>query len=134
MQYSNGLTFALLSMLFPFVDLRNQFHIDHIFPKSRFDKRQLRNAGISDDKLDDFIQRKDMLAILQLLQGAENIEKSAKMPTEWLCQQFPDPTDRQAYKDRHLLKEVPREMAEFDIFYDARRERVKGNIRQLLGR
>lgn len=134
MQYSNGLTFALLSMLFPFIDLRNQFHIDHIFPKSRFNRRQLRDTGVPDDKIEDFIQRKDMLANLQLLQGAENIEKSAKMPAEWLCQQFPDPTDRQAYKDLHLLGEVPKEMTEFDSFYDARRERLKENIRQLLGR
>ena len=36
MRYGDRLTFALLSLLFPFVDLRNQFHLDHIFPAARF--------------------------------------------------------------------------------------------------
>lgn len=35
MRYGDRLTFALLSLLFPFVDLRNQFHIDHIFGNYR---------------------------------------------------------------------------------------------------
>ena len=34
MRYGNRLTFALLSLLFPEVDLRNQFHLDHIFPSA----------------------------------------------------------------------------------------------------
>ena len=44
MQYGNQSTFALLSMLFPFVDLRNHFHIDHIFPVARFTEQKLRSA------------------------------------------------------------------------------------------
>ena len=39
MQYGNKLTFALLSQIFPFIDLSNHFHIDHIFPQSRFTDR-----------------------------------------------------------------------------------------------
>ena len=46
MQYGNGLTFALLSQIFPFIDLSNHFHIDHIFPKARFTERRLRDAGV----------------------------------------------------------------------------------------
>ena len=42
MQYGNRLTFALLSLLFPFVDLRNQFHLDHVFPKARFSGSSLK--------------------------------------------------------------------------------------------
>ena len=32
MRYGNRLTFALLSFLVPSVDLKNKFHVDHIFP------------------------------------------------------------------------------------------------------
>ena len=90
MQYGNKLTFALLSQIFPFIDLSNHFHIDHIFPQSRFTDRRLRDAGVPDDKVEDFKQLKNGLANLQLLQGPENNEKRAKMPADWLSQMYRD--------------------------------------------
>ena len=35
LEYGNPRTLPLLALLFPFVDLRNQFHVDHICPISR---------------------------------------------------------------------------------------------------
>ncbi len=134
MQYGNRLTFALLSLIFPFVDLRNHFHVDHIFPRARFTKTQLTAACVPEYKIDDFIQRRDGLANLQLLEGSQNLEKSAKMPAEWLAETYPDPMSRQDYQDRHLLREVPGSIAEFYKFHDARRERLKSKIKQMLGR
>jgi hypothetical protein len=46
MQYVDRRLFALLSLLFPFVDLHNQFHIDHVFPISRFTTQRLLKSGI----------------------------------------------------------------------------------------
>lgn len=134
MRYGDRLTFALLSLLFPFVDLRNQFHLDHIFPSSRFTDRRLRDAGVPEEKTAAFKDRKDRLANLQLLQGAINTEKSATMPSQWLSEVYGDSTSRQEYEERHLLGLVPESITEFDTFYDARRERLKLRIRQLLGR
>ena len=134
MRYGDPLTFALLSLLFPFVDLRNHFHVDHIFPRARFTTTQLTCACVPKDKIEEFIQRRDGLANLQLLQGQENLEKSANMPAEWLAETYADLTSQQAYQDRHLLGEVPDSITEFDKFYDARRERLKARIIQLLGR
>ena len=134
MRYGDRRMFALLSLLFPFVDLRNQFHIDHIFPRARFTKRRLASAGVPHEKIDDVIWRRDGLANLQLLQGEENNEKRAKMPNEWLRQSRPDPISRQAYLDRHLLGEIPDSITEFDAFYEARREGLKARIKQILGR
>ncbi len=134
MRYGNPLTFALLSLLFPFVDLHNHFHVDHIFPRSRFTKTRLRTANVPDDKIDDFIQLRDGLANLQLLQGSDNLEKHAKMPAEWLDENNPDPANKQAYQDRHLLGKVPDSITEFNKFYEIRRERLKVKIKQILGR
>ena len=130
MQYGNKLTFALLSQIFSFIDLSNHFHVDHIFPEARFTDRRLRAAGVPDDKIEDFKQLRNGLANLQLLQGAENNEKRANMPAEWLSQSRCDP---EAYKDQHLLGEVPEEITEFDVFYNARRVRLKLKIKQFLG-
>ena len=134
MRYGDGLTFALLSLLFPFADLRNQFHVDHIFPSSRFNVRRLRSAGVPDDQIDDFVQSKDRIANLQLLQGAVNIEKNATMPAEWLSARYTDDASRREYEERHLLGHVPESLTEFDTFYEARRSRLKEEIKKLLGR
>ena len=133
MRYGDRLTFALLSLLFPFVDLRNQFHVDHIFPTSRFTDRRLRDACVPDDKVTAFMDCKDRLANLQLLQGAVNIEKSATMPAEWLSETYANEASRHEYEEHHLLGHIPESMTEFGTFYDARRERLKKRIGQLLG-
>ena len=134
MRYGDKRTFALLSLVFPFVNLRNQLHIDHIFPVSRFTKPRLEVAGVPDNKIDDFIQRKDGLANLQLLEGPENVEKRAKLPAEWLSQTYSDSTSRQNYVSNHMLGDVPETITEFDTFYEARRACLKAKLEKLLGR
>ena len=134
MQYGDGLTFALLSLIFPFIDLRNQFHVDHIFPKARFGSRYMKEVGVSDDEVNELKQNRDGLANLQLLQGALNSEKSATMPAEWLRQTQRDARSRDEYEERHLLGTLPDTMEKFLEFYNVRRERLKTAIGNLLRR
>ena len=135
MEFNGRLTFALLSLLFPFVDLHNQFHVDHVFPRSRFTEARLRSAGVPDDEIGSFRSSGNRLANLQLLQGAQNYEKSDRMPADWLDQTYPgDPAGRRQYENIHRLGDVPEEMTEFRVFYDARRTRLKEEITRLLGR
>ena len=134
MRYGDRLTFALLSLLFPFVDLRNQFHVDHIFPATRFTERRLQDAGVPDERIPDFKDLKDRLANLQLLQGALNIEKRGTMPAAWLAETHNNDASRLEYQERHLLGHVPDSIGEFETFYEDRRERLKDTIRDLLGR
>ncbi len=52
---SKDRTFALCRVV-PFVDLQgNRFHIDHVFPKSRFTRWRLREAGVAKDEIDKFV-------------------------------------------------------------------------------
>ncbi len=134
MQYGNRLAFALLSLIFPFVNLRNQFHVDHVFPKKQFTKQSLKAIGVPDDEINDLMQCRDGLANLQLLEGSENNEKRAKMPAEWLAKTYLASKARQDYTEKHLLGEIPGAMADFGDFYEARRERLKEKIGKLLGR
>lgn len=70
---SKNRAFALLSTLYPFVDTQhNQFHIDHIFFKSRFTWGYLRDAGVPEDDIPQFQDRADRLPNLQLLAGRPN--------------------------------------------------------------
>ena len=134
MQYGHKLTFSLLSLVFPFIDLRNQFEIDHIFPRARLTERKLRAAGVPDDKIREFALKRDGIANLQLLEGAFNNEKRTMMPSDWLAKSRPDSSSRREYQERYLLGKLPESMVGFGDFFDARRARLKARIEQLLGR
>ena len=129
---SKDRAFALLSTLYPFVDTQhNQFHIDHIFPKSRFTWRRLKDAGVPNDDIPRFQDRADRLPNLQLLAGGPNQEKSATLPKEWLDGLG---TEKAAEHRRlHDLGEVPADIASFDEFYEARRDRLLRRLETLLG-
>lgn len=131
--YGDRRCFPLLVLLFPFVDLRNEFHVDHVFPRSRFDKRRLTAVGMTTEQIELARERRDFLPNLQLLQGRLNQSKGSKMPAEWLETEFPDPQSLRDYTDRHCLGDIPGSLAGFDGFYDQRRTRLRANLRIVLG-
>ena len=132
-KYGDARTFALLTLLFDFIDLeRHHFHIDHVVPRARFRRSALRQADIPDEKHDEFIDRSDRLANLQLLVGLENTVKSDKMPGEWLLQEMPDENARDRYADLHMLGIIPEDMSDFLSFFDARRATLQDRIATLL--
>ncbi len=133
MEYGDKRMFALLSLLFPVVDLRNQFHIDHVFPTSRFSRAQLRKAGFQEDQRDMLAQHANELPNLQLLEGAINNEKRAVMPVAWLTKLHVDAAAQQHYREKHLLGDLPTDMGGFEAFCAARRERLRAKLTELLG-
>lgn len=133
MEYGDKRMFALLSLLFSFVDLRNQFHIDHVFPISRFARAQLRKAGFQEDDIDMLAEHANKLPNLQLLEGAMNNEKRAAMPAAWLAKHLVDSAAQRHYLEKHLLGGLSAEMGGFKTFYEARRERLRTKLMELLG-
>lgn len=133
MTISDRRAFALLALLSPSMDLRtHQFHIDHIFPKSRFTRARLLRAGVADEDHEAYADCANRIANLQLLEGIPNVEKRAKMPAEWLVERFPAEEARQHYRDMYFLGEVPQQMADFLDFYEARRERLQQRVGQIV--
>ena len=125
--------FALLAMLSPFIDFQHHhFHIDHIFPKSRFTQRRLHEAGVDENQIDILIDCANRIGNLQLLDGAINLEKQATLPAEWVEVQFPTEEKRRHYCDLYLLGEIPRDLTGFLDFYKARQERLQGRISELV--
>jgi hypothetical protein len=131
--YGDRRTFSLLALLYPFVDLRNQFHVDHIFPRDAFRKRALRKLELSDEDIDLLQVRKDGLPNLQLLEGAINQAKQDRSPHEWLARHVPDEAARTEYMRRHDLPDLPEDLRGFNAFYEERRERMAERLRRLLG-
>ena len=56
------------------------------------------------------------------------------MPAEWLSDEFPHSSSRLNYQSLHLLGDLPDSIGQFDVFYNARRARLKNRIGELLGR
>lgn len=130
-RFGDRRTFSLLSLIFQHLDLRQHFHVDHVFPKSRFNRAKLVTAGISQDKIDQLQDAADRLPNLQLLEGHENVQKRAMLPTEWL-ETFKSDEERENYVTTHLLAGVPDSVHNFNSFYEERRLRLKEKIVELL--
>jgi hypothetical protein len=134
LKYGEPRTFALLSLLFPFVDFRNHFHVDHIFPQAHFRKGQLRKVGLTEENVELCQGLRDGLANLQLLDGTANIEKQQTLPAEWLVAMYPDENSRANYIDNHLLGTVPAQFIEFPNFFENRKMLLRERISDLLAR
>ena len=125
--------FALLALLSPFIDFQHhQYHIDHIFPRSRFTRQRLQGAGVAPGELDVFIDCADRIANLQLLDGTSNIEKQAALPAEWIDARYPTEESRRHYCEKYFLGHVPGDIPRFLEFYQARRARLQVRILHLI--
>ena len=121
--------FALLALLSPFIDFRrHQYHIDHVFPRSRITRKLLRDAGIGEEEMDTFVDCADRIGNLQLLDGASNLQKQATLPAEWIDAQYPTEESRQHYCEKYFLGNVPSDILGFLEFYEARRARLQDRI------
>jgi hypothetical protein len=128
MKYGSRDLFGLLTLLFPFVDTRNQFHIDHVFPTAVFHARKLKQLGLSEDEIAHLQDKKDRLPNLQLLQGPDNQSKNDQMPAEWIAETYKKDEDRKDYISRHVLDGVMTDLSGFDAFFKDRRQHLLERI------
>lgn len=126
-------TFPLLSLLYPGMDFRNAFHVDHVFPRSRFSKRNLTRVGVPEEEVETLALLSNQLPNLQLLEGSVNVSKQDQYPTDWMNAHFPNQQARDAYRSRHELWDIPEEMSGFLEFYDTRQDRIGHRLRPVLG-
>lgn len=133
-RYGSKRMFPLLALLYPGVDPREQFHEDHIFPRSILrSKTKLRAATVPEDRLDQFIDLCDRVPNLQLLRGADNIGKSDKLPLEWLDGHFPTIDQRESWLREYDAIGMPADVLDFPAFFGRRRGRMRTRLAQLLG-
>ncbi len=92
---SHARVFPVLQILYPNLNYKTTtFHIDHIYPKSKFKKEN--------EKLDkDFYECGNHLYNLQLLEGQENSAKKDKDPEAWL---------KEEYKNEQAMKNIKKEI------------------------
>ncbi len=133
-KYGSKRMFPLLALLYPGVDPREQFHEDHIFPRSILrSKAKLRAAKVPEDQLEHFIDLCDRVPNLQLLRGADNVGKSDKLPLDWLEGHFPTADQRGSWLREYDAVDLPADIIDFPAFFAARRGRMRTRLAHLLG-
>ena len=130
--YGSRNVFPLLGLLNPGVDLRHEFHVDHIFPRKQLSTAALKRRGLTTEQIAEVQDRMNGLANLQLLEGTQNIQKLDALPMTWVREQFPDENGRLHWLVGHDMHDVPEDIQDFPAFYDARRTRMREKIRRVL--
>ncbi|RVY76292.1 DUF262 domain-containing protein [Helicobacter pylori] len=122
-QYGNSQVFPILQILYPNLKYKTTtFHIDHIYPKSKFKKEN--------KKLDkDFYKCENHLYNLQLLEGAENKVKKDKDPEVWLKEEYKDERAIEEYKKRNYID--PNLKLEWENIKESRETREEAIITKL---
>ena len=98
-EYGSPAVLPLLQLLYPNLNYGSViFHIDHIYPKSKFNKK---TKGLPEK----YIEMKNRLWNLQLLEGHDNLSKNDKDPEAWLKEEMPDATKRKNYLISNYIPE-----------------------------
>ena len=133
-KYGRSSTFATLSLLYPNLNYSNEFHEDHIHPRSWFKPHKLKQKGVPDDKRKFYSDNCDYLSNLQLLEGIKNMEKSSEDFAEWLNKKFKD--DKKGRKEYMRTNYIPENIdlsfANFEDFLSKRKELIRKKLISML--
>jgi hypothetical protein len=133
LKYNNAHTYSVLLLLYPHLNPRNSFHMDHIFPKSQFKRSILRKRGIDDSKLDEFITKYDYISNLQLLEGSENEEKGKKDFVIWLNEKYPNAREKELFLSSNLIPvDSSLDFPDFLEFFNNRQSLIIQKLKNLL--
>jgi hypothetical protein len=132
-KYGQSYTFTVLALLYPWLKYDQRFHVDHIFPRAMFKKRELEQRGIPSEQWPRWLDHVNDLANLQLLQGRENREKADQEFEPWLRGECPDPKQLASYRKNHLIPDVDLSFENFPQFLEAREKLVRERLANLLG-
>lgn len=125
----NRNTFAALSLIYPNLDYRNLFHIDHIYPISKMNKENLKEVGLNDQEWVSYYRECDSIGNLQLLEGVVNQIKGNQDVDDYLK----TVNDLITYKRTNYIPELSNyTLLNFTEFYSTRKQRLKELFLEIL--
>ena len=131
-RYGQGYTFSTLSLLYPTLDYRNKFHIDHIHARSLITRAKLAKRGIPAGDLDFYMESVDGLPNLQLLEGIPNQEKSDSEFEGWLKKTCAGKTARADFCAKHFIPDSDLSLENFQEFFKDRKTLLKEKLAEIL--
>lgn len=132
LEYGDAQTFSVLSLLYPNLDYRNKFHMDHIFPQKFFKNSELNKRSIPKEHLETFIENQDYIGNLQLLEGIQNEEKSAQEFDKWILLNYPEEVARNEYKQKNYIpSNIDLQFPNYLNFIDRRQELIRSKLMEI---
>ncbi len=124
---SHAQVFPILQILYPNLNCKiNTFHIDHIYPKSKFNGK---NKKLNKD----FYKWGNYLFNRQLLEGAENSAKKDKDPEVWLKEVYKNEQAIEEYKKRNYIDPTLKlEWENIKEFRETREEAIITKLKEVL--
>ena len=130
-RYATSKGFLILSLLYPTLDYRNLFHMDHIYPKHLFTSARLTRRNIPYNRHQEFLDRYNRIGNIQLLEGPANQEKQGKDFDEWLDNLDMSPSDRVEYMKKHYIPDVDLTLEHFVEMFEAREQLIAHRLNGL---
>ena len=128
-EYKDKSITMAMSILYPQIDLANNYHIDHIFPQSKFKKKIFAEKNITG--IDFYMDNLNSFANLQLLPATQNQSKNDEFFDEWLKKM--SPVDREAYMKAHCIPtDIDLSFGNFKKFIQRREELIRQRLKENL--
>lgn len=132
-EYGKRNTFSVLAAAYPALNTQFKFHLDHIYPKSGFDRRKLKKAGFSDDDIELYLTSFNQLPNLQMLEGVANQSKLDTPFEDWIKLLKPDAASWANYRSQHMIPALSSYgLDTFKDFFAERRKLLLGKLRNEL--
>lgn len=133
LQYGKSTTYCILSLIYDALN-NIKYHQDHIHPKSKFHRRNMKINGFSEEDIESFNAEVNGLANLQLLEGTNNIEKKDMPFNEWLTQECPNQARKEAYlRLNYINRNQSLEFKDFMSFITTRKNNLRKKLISILG-
>ena len=133
LEYKKGRqAFVVLSLLYPNLQYNEiKFDQDHIHPAVLFKPQNLYKLGLDDETIERWMEMKDQLPNLQMMEERKNRVKNRTPFKEWLDTKTD--SEREAYlKQNYIQENAPFDLKYFDDFFEIRKQFIKGKLTTLI--
>ena len=127
-RYDQPYIFSVLTFLYPWLKYDQQFHVDHIFPKSKFNVKEMKAHNIPPEDWHLWLDHYNDISNLQLLQGSINIAKSDQDFDTWLKNECKSEDQLAHYKHLHYIPDVSLKFEDFPTFLKQREKLIREKL------
>lgn len=125
-------SFWILSLLYPHLRLEDvTFHQDHIHPAARFEESNFEAMGIPKEQWKDWLELRDCLPNLQLMEGKQNSAKNATPFKNWY-DELTEAHKASFSTSNYLPLGIGLEFEHFMDFFRERKETLRSELKKVL--
>ncbi|MCW3108670.1 MAG: hypothetical protein JWQ09_3176, partial [Segetibacter sp.] len=125
-------SFLVLSLLYPHLKYKEvQFHQDHIHPAAGFSQDAFNKLVLSKEEAEEWLQLRDMIPNLQLMEGRQNESKNATAFIEWFATK--NDAEREHFQlSNYIPVDSELNFKDFKSFFEKRRVKLKEELKKVL--